>query len=67
MTALKGAPRSTGRASWAVTVWHLGHRNIIRCCDRPFADTNVLSETLIERRSATVVPTISCSSSATFP
>jgi calcineurin-like phosphoesterase family protein len=36
---------------------HLGHRNIIDYCGRPFRDADEMNDTLIERWNATVGPT----------
>ena len=33
---------------------HLGHENIIRFCDRPFANANAMNEALVERWNAVV-------------
>lgn len=35
--------------TWFTADLHLGHRNIIDYCDRPFADADAMNETLIER------------------
>ena len=42
--------------TWFTSDFHLGHFNIIRYCNRPFADTQEMNEAIIERMNASVKP-----------
>lgn len=41
---------------WFSSDLHLGHANIIRYCDRPFADVDAMNRGLVERWNAVVAP-----------
>ena len=41
-------------ATWFTTDLHLGHRNIIDYCDRPFADADAMNRALIDNWNETV-------------
>lgn len=47
-----GAP--AGPTRWFTSDLHLGHSNIIRYCQRPFADASTMDRALIENWNATV-------------
>lgn len=42
--------------TWFTSDFHLGHFNIIRYCNRPFADTQEMNEAIVERMNASVKP-----------
>ena len=42
--------------TWFTSDWHIGHRNIITYCDRPFADVEAMNEALIANHNALVKP-----------
>jgi hypothetical protein len=42
--------------TWFTSDFHLGHFNIIRYCNRPFADTQEMNEVIVERMNASVKP-----------
>lgn len=33
--------------TWFTSDWHIGHKNILRFCDRPFKDLEAMQETLV--------------------
>ena len=41
---------------WFTSDFHLGHFNIIRYCNRPFADTQEMNAAILERLNASVKP-----------
>jgi len=41
---------------WLTSDFHLGHFNIIRYCNRPFADTKEMNAAILERVNASVKP-----------
>jgi len=41
---------------WFTADLHLGHANIIRYCDRPYADVDVMDRDLVARWNDTVAP-----------
>jgi calcineurin-like phosphoesterase family protein len=41
---------------WFTSDYHLGHRNIIGLCDRPFVDVEEMEKEIIERHNAVVGP-----------
>jgi calcineurin-like phosphoesterase family protein len=41
---------------WFTSDFHLGHFNIIRYCNRPFADTREMDEVIVDRLNALVKP-----------
>lgn len=47
------AKHEAGRI-WFTSDTHFGHRNIIRYCDRPFADAETMDRALVERWNAAV-------------
>ncbi len=40
--------------TWFTSDYHLGHRNIIRLCNRPFANVEEMDQAIIERHNACV-------------
>ena len=40
--------------TWFTSDYHLGHRNIIHLCERPFADVGAMDQAIIERHNACV-------------
>ena len=42
--------------TWFTSDFHLGHFNIIRYCNRPFADTREMDEVIVDRLNALVKP-----------
>jgi calcineurin-like phosphoesterase family protein len=42
--------------TWFTSDFHLGHFNIIRYCNRPFADTREMDEVIVDRLNASVKP-----------
>lgn len=38
----------TGPRMWAVADWHLGHRNIIKYCNRPFGRVDQMHDRMVE-------------------
>lgn len=42
--------------TWFTSDFHLGHFNIIRYCNRQFADTQEMNEAIVERMNASVKP-----------
>jgi len=42
--------------TWFTSDFHLGHFNIIRYCNRPFADTREMNAAILERLNALVKP-----------
>ena len=44
-------------SQWFSADLHFGHANIIRYCDRPFADVDEMNWRLVRRWNATVAPT----------
>ncbi len=40
--------------TWFTSDFHLGHRNIIRYCDRPFHSTDEMDEAIIENLNSRV-------------
>jgi calcineurin-like phosphoesterase family protein len=42
--------------TWFTSDFHLGHFNIIRYCNRPFADTREMNAAILERLNAVVKP-----------
>ena len=42
--------------TWFTSDFHLGHFNIIRYCNRPFADTREMDEVILDRLNALVKP-----------
>lgn len=49
-------PKNAQMATWFTSDWHLGHGNIIKYCNRPFADVDEMNEGLITRHNALVDP-----------
>lgn len=43
-------------ATWFTSDFHLGHFNIIRYCERPFADTQAMNAAIVDRLNACVQP-----------
>ena len=43
-----------GQKIWFTSDLHLGHRNVIRFCNRPFADEKGMGKSLIENWNNTV-------------
>lgn len=41
---------------WFTSDWHLGHRNIIKFCNRPFTDAHEMNEAIIENHNSLVHP-----------
>ena len=41
---------------WVTSDWHLGHHNIIRYCERPFASIAEMDKTIIDNHNALVKP-----------
>lgn len=41
---------------WFTSDWHIGHRNIIAYCNRPYADVDAMARDLIARHNAVVAP-----------
>jgi calcineurin-like phosphoesterase family protein len=41
---------------WVISDTHFGHQNIIRYCNRPFADEKEMNEAMIERWNSVVKP-----------
>jgi calcineurin-like phosphoesterase family protein len=44
----------TMRDVWFTSDFHFGHFNIIRYCNRPFADTREMNAAILERLNASV-------------
>jgi calcineurin-like phosphoesterase family protein len=42
---------------WFTADWHLGHSNIIRFCNRPFADLQDMHASILENHNSLVQPT----------
>ncbi len=51
---------------WFTSDFHLGHFNIIRYCNRLFADTQEMNAAILERLNASVKPNDVLYFSATF-
>jgi calcineurin-like phosphoesterase family protein len=47
---------SAGAHTWFTADLHIGHRNIVTYCGRPFADVAAMNEGLVQRWNATVAP-----------
>ena len=43
--------------TWFTADFHFGHFNIIRYCNRPFADTEEMNEIILQRLNSCVKPT----------
>lgn len=41
---------------WFTSDWHIGHKNIIKYCNRPFQDTDEMEKTLIDNYNKRVSP-----------
>ena len=40
--------------TWLTSDWHLGHRNIIKYCQRPYADVDTMNQDMIARHNGLV-------------
>jgi len=49
-----------GTNVWIISDLHYGHTNVIRYCDRPFADTETMNKQLIEMHNDVVKPNDLC-------